>query len=134
MSLTLPSVAEVRAVFTTSLDDTAVQSFIDDAALVAEQCTSVTSAAEARQKSIVKYVAAHLMYCAGLATGASKGSVVSEKLGDASVSYAAAPASGATASTLGSSSFGRQAILLDASGCLAGLGKPKAFLSLVRDS
>lgn len=114
MSVSLPSVAEVRAIITTSLEDDQVQYYIDDAALLVEDC--VSSLDEARQKAIVKWTAAHLI--ASSPAGATR-VVTSQKLGDASETYATGQVTGAG---LGGSAYGIQAMSLDPNGCLAGLG------------
>lgn len=121
MSLTQPSVAAVRAIITTTLTDEQVQSFIDDAALMAEGCECLSGLASERQAAIVKYMTAHL-----ISMQSGKGGIVTaEKMGSASKSYATGTA-GADM-MLSSSRYGQQAILLDTTGCLAQLGKVRAF-------
>lgn len=122
MPLTQPTASDVRVIFLAlpaTTPDAIVESFITDAAAIVEQCSGVATLASAVQASIIKYVAAHLLsqiYGGG-------GQVTSETLGDASKSYAV------TASPPGlglmASHYGRQALLLDSTGCLAKIGKQR---------
>lgn len=122
MSITQPSVAAVRTLITTSLDDTGVQSMIDDATLVVEDCAGIVSATQTRQAAIIKWLAAHL-----ISQQAGKGGqLTQESMGDASKSYAA----GAGGLNISATRYGQQAILLDTSGCLEAKGKPSAFCEL----
>jgi hypothetical protein len=126
MALTLPTVEQVRAICPApNLTDAQVQSFIDDAALMAEDCVSAQSAA--RQVGVIKWLAAHLISTAGVATGAASGVIQSQSLGDASESYAVA----ATADMLKGTAFGQQAMLMDPTGCLANLGKRKSTFQII---
>ena len=127
MTIATPTASDVRNVFVTTATDTVIDGFIADAVLAVESCSSIAGYSEAKQKAIVKYVAAHLMTLAGLAVGSSKGQVVSEKVGDASVTYAN-NASAAGGEGLRATTFGQSAIALDASGCLRNLGRAKTML------
>ena len=120
MTIATPTVAEVRVVIVTALDDAGVQATIDDAALLVEVCPGVVSASEARQKAIVKWVTAHLLS----QRSGTAGPLSSRSHGDASESYAAGFRTFGMALT--SSFYGQQAIMLDDSGCLRTLGQVKA--------
>lgn len=115
-----PTPTEVRVIITTPLDDTSVQVFIDDAAMIADQCPKVATYPIAQQKAIVRWLTAHLL--ANANKGAA-GQLTSKSLGDASESYA----SGSAGVDLASTSYGKQAIALDPSGCLERVGKKRAF-------
>lgn len=117
MALVLPTVASVRVLTSTALCDPEIQDFIDDAAAMVEKCVAGLSAT--LQKTIIKYVAAHLIATSG-AGGGDAAQITSRKLGDASRSYARAQ----TGTFLAGTSFGQQAMALDPNGCLANLGKP----------
>ena len=124
MTTASPTAGAVRLVISlpSSISDSDIDEFILDAVAVADQCPGVASLSEAVQKSIVKYITAHLLsqrYGGG-------GSVSQESLGDASKSYSVATPVSATG--LESSSYGRQALLLDSTGCLARLGRAKPIL------
>lgn len=115
MSVSTPSVAEVRTIISTTLADASITAIIADAALLAENCPVIEGYSVALQKAIVKWLAAHFI-------SAQKGGQLMQKtLGDASESYAAPQ----TLMGLNGSVYGQQAILLDASGCLERLGKLK---------
>lgn len=117
MALTLPRVSDVRSIIKTSLSDSDIQGFIDDASTLAEGC--ISSLATSRQSLIIKYLTAHLIAMAG--KGGKDALVTSKKLGDASESYARGAAGEGYAGT----PFGRQALAFDTTGCLAATSAPK---------
>lgn len=123
MALATPTATEVKAIIATTLGDAAVDAFVADALLFVEDCPAVALVSASKQKAIIKYLAAHLIVCSNptLAT------VTQRSLGDASDSYAVAPAG----NDLRSTTFGQQALLLETSGCLEGLGKRKAFVEVL---
>lgn len=111
-----PSIREVRVVFKTSLGDDEVQSFVDDAILIAEQCPALVLSSVSIQKSAVKWLAAHLL------STSHSGVLTQRTIGDATDSYAA-PTLGAG---LKSTSYGQRALLLAPE--LANVGRPDAQL------
>lgn len=118
MTIALPSVDEVRAIVPApNLTDAQVQSYIDDASLIAEPC--LTQLSDTRQKAIVKWLSAHLLTIAAESSGAASGVIRSESLGQASVSYDTVKFT----DMLKGTAYGQQAMLLDPCGCLANLGK-----------
>lgn len=127
MALSLPSPAEVKAIIPTDLDDTGVQGFIDDAAALGKRC--LTPLDPDLQKTILKWLSAHLIQVAGKSTGEgfANVAVTSMKLGDASESYAR----GAVGSNIASTPYGQQAVLLDPNGCLARLGVRQPFFKVL---
>jgi hypothetical protein len=127
VALNLPSPADVRTIIETDLDDTGVQGFIDDAAALARRC--VTPLDEDLQKTILKWLAAHLIQVAGKSTGEgfSNVAVTSMKLGDASETYAR----GQVGTNIASTPYGQQAILLDPNGCLMRLGNRKPIFKVL---
>lgn len=122
----LPLPADVRAIFATTAEDATIQANIDDAALVAEQCPAIVAASSAKQKSIIKWLTAHMMSMTGASVSKGSGVVTSDSMGDAARSYAA-PTMGAN---LQGTSYGQRALLLDDSGCLVSLGEKLAFAEL----
>lgn len=110
------SVSEVRIVIKTSLTDGEVQTFIDDAVLIAELCPALVLSSVNIQKSAVKWLAAHLI------STTNSGMLTQRSIGDASDSYVA-PALG---SGLKSTSYGQRALLLAPE--LATIGKPEPQL------
>lgn len=128
-TLSLPSPADVRRVITTSSDDEGVQSFIDDAVVMASACIATYD--PPRQRMILKWLAAHLMNSSP-ANGPGSGgqTLASSRLGDASESYAN-PSAPASLGTLQATAYGRQVLALDTGGCLQNLGKqPVTFQTL----
>jgi len=123
--MSLPSVPEVRSIVVTAQDDTAVQGAIDDAALIVEPCATAWS--DARAKSIIKWIAAHLLSSMSSSGPGGAKPVSSRSLGDASESYGRA--------TLGDSlkgtTYGQQAITLDNECCLLKLGKRPAIFKVL---
>lgn len=120
-----PTPAQIRQFYPqASSDDAVVQAYIDDAAIVAERCAGVVSAASTVQKSVVRWVAIHLMAVGGK----DGGQVQSESIGDASKSYTTSGTSGVN---LSSTVYGQRALLLDPSGCLVRLGLKRATFTLV---
>lgn len=114
-----PDIETVRLVIATDWTDPQVQAAIDDAALLVEGCPVIEAMSEDRQKAIVKWAAAHLIHAAG---GGGQ-QLTSKKLGDAQEVYS----SGQLGTQFESSYYGQQALLLDTSGCLATLGKRRAY-------
>lgn len=128
MPLSTPSVDDVRSIITTTQHDGQVNAAIETATLVAEDCASILAASEARQKAIVKYLAAHFLHVTDMSNASSKSkAITSRSLGDASESYAAAP----LGTQLESSQFGQQALILDTGGCLATKGKRRAMMRVL---
>lgn len=119
MALATPTTAEVRLTITTGLSDDAVAQFVADAVLMAEDCSVIPTFSEAKQKAIIRFLAAHL-----ISMNDASARKTSEKIGDASESYST-PVLG---DNLRGTTFGQQAIALDSSGCLAKIGKmPMTF-------
>lgn len=119
MSLTKPIAADVIALTGTGLSEAVVSDIIDDAALIGD-CLSTLSSA--KQEAALKWLAAHL-----IASTSDDGSQVltSAKLGDASDSYARAKTGDGIAGT----TYGQQAIAI--APCLARLGRAKASIEVV---
>jgi hypothetical protein len=106
-----PSLSEVRIVIKTSLSDVEVQTFVDDAVLIAGTCPTLVESNAAIQKSAVKWLAAHLI------STTNSGLLTQRTIGDAADSYAA-PTLGAG---LKATSYGQRALLLAPE--LANIGK-----------
>lgn len=113
--LELPTAAEVRAIYSTTLTDEELEAFIEDAALLVGPCIEGLDAD--RQKAILKYVTADLLVGAA---SRGRGVATSKAVGDASESYNAGGA------TFGESAYWQRAIQYDPNGCLRRLGKPRA--------
>lgn len=120
MAISQPTPSEVRTVIKTAITDEQIQQFIDDAVLMTENCDIIATYSEAKQKAIVRWLAAHL-----IATQAP--AMKSQGIGDASESYE----SPITGEGLKGSRYGQQAILLDPSGCLAKQGKVKSTFEVL---
>lgn len=118
MALSKPSAADVIALTGTSLDAAVVTAIIDDAALMADSCLSPLS--DAVQEAALKWLSAHLVSSSG-----GEGQVSSEKLGDASVTYARGTLGDGVSGTM----YGQQAIAL--APCLAYLGRAKATIGVI---
>lgn len=122
--MTNPTVAQVRAIITTSLTDDAVTAIIEDAALMVEHC--ISSLAEARQTAIIKWTTAHLISSMSGSTGGKK-TLSSFKIGDAQENYVQATLGEAMKGT----TYGQQAIALDPNGCIANIGKRKVSFKVL---
>lgn len=117
--MSLPSASDVIALTGSSLAEAVVTALIADAALIAEDC--VGGYTPERQTAIIKWLAAHLV----ASTSAGGESVLtSDKLGDASQTYARAT----TGDSLSGTMYGQQALALDANGCLARKGRARASI------
>lgn len=114
MALATPTASEVRLTITTGLSDDAVAQFIADAVLIADDCSSIAGFSEAKQKAIIRYLAAHL-----ISINDASARKVSESIGDASESFSTPVLS----DNLRGTTYGQQAIALDTSGCLGKTGK-----------
>lgn len=126
MTLSAPSVAEVRSIITTSLTDDQVTAAIETATLVADGCPSIALMDATRQKAIVKWVTAHFISVQDEVKPSSR-TLASKSIGDASESYVNA----SLGEQLRSTRYGQQALLIDTSGCLATIGQRKAFIRVV---
>lgn len=123
MAVSKPTAAQVKSVIQTSLSDSDIDAFMDDAVLIVEQCASIASGSESLQKSVVKWVTAHLINFAE-----ANGGVVSMKvLGSATEAYANAP----MGEFLKSSVYGMQALMMDRTGCLAKIGQTRSFFEVL---
>jgi hypothetical protein len=114
MAVELPTVADVRAVYTTAQTNEQIQAAINDAAMLVAACVIPLDAD--RQAAIIKYVAADLLVTTMASAG--KGMLTSRSLGDASESWSL----GSSVSTMGKSAYWPRALMLDPNGCLARLG------------
>lgn len=123
---TLPTASEVIALTATDFSEAVVSAIIADAALIAEGC--IASYEDARQTAIIKWLACHLIVSTNGASGSGAGSITSDKLGDASTSFAK---SALTGEGLKATHYGQQALLLDTNGCLARLGRPRASVEVI---
>ena len=115
-----PTASDVLSLTGLNIDEAVVSSVVDDAAVMAERCSSAWS--DAQETAILKWLAAHL-----LSSTHDGGVTTSESLGDASQSYKRAQMSDGIAGT----TYGQQAIALDSSGCLARLGRAKASIEVI---
>lgn len=118
---TLPSAIDVISLTETSLAEAVVTSLIDDAALVAGDC--IAGYSDDRQTSIIKWLAAHMV----ASTDAGGGTLTSDKLGDASQTFARATMSDGLRGTI----YGQQALALDTNGCLTTRGKGRASVEII---
>jgi hypothetical protein len=123
MAVSKPTAAQVKTVIQTSLSDTDIDAFMDDAVLIVEQCASIALGSEALQRSVVKWVTAHLINFAE-----SNGGAISMKvLGSATEAYANSP----LGEFLKGSTYGMQALMMDKTGCLAKLGQTRSFFEVL---
>lgn len=118
---TLPTASDVIALTETSLPALVVESLIADAALVA--CDCIAGYEPDRQTAIIKWLAAHMV----ASTDAGGGTLTSEKLGDASLTYARATLGEGLKGTI----YGQQALALDPKGCLVTRGKGRASVEII---
>jgi hypothetical protein len=123
VSLSLPSVEEVRAVITTALTDAQIEAIILDASLTVDQCPAVAGYDADVQAAIIKYWTADLLSMINAQGG---GAITADRLGDASRSYSVANLDKGAISY-----YRQQAFALDPSGCLRRLGKARATVEKV---
>lgn len=122
MALATPTASEVRLTITTTLSDEAIAQFVSDAVLMAEPCSTIPTFSEAKQKAIIRFLAAHL-----ISMNDASARKTSESIGDASESFST-PVLG---SNLRGTTYGQQAIALDSSGCLSNIGKTPAIFKVL---
>lgn len=115
--IALPPASDVTDIVDTDKPDSVVNAIIRDAYYLTRECISHYE--EEHQQRIIVWVAAHLIASTG-----SDGVRTSEKLGDASESFARATL---TTNLMGTP-YGHQAIMLDATGCLRRLGGASASI------
>ncbi len=123
MSLTPPSVADVRLIITSPLTDAQIQALINDTVVLCGLCSVIEGYPSDRQAIIIKLMVAHFM-----TLNSGKGARTSKSLGDASEAYVAIPVTWAA----GSTSYGQQALMFEPSGCLANLGRRKPVLQTLQ--
>jgi hypothetical protein len=126
MAIATPTVSQVRTIITTELTDDQIESIIDDAVLMVENC--VASLSESLQRAIVKWVSAHLIASLSVHTNGGAGNITSESLGDASTSYSLPTLK---SDGLGTTTYGLQAIALDPNGCLAMIGQRRTLVKVL---
>ena len=115
------TVADVKLIVTTSLSDPAIEFFIGLAEAATAQCA--TGWSDDLTDKINTLVAAHFIETSP--DGAQ--TVTSVKLGDASETYLRS----SLGEGLKGSMWGKQALLLDTTGCLQRLGNPRATLERI---
>lgn len=124
---------EIRGIIKTSLSDENIEDFISTAHLLVTRYLDQRSVPDDLKTEIKKYLAAHLIGASLKDKSVSSGSVIEEKIGDASVKYRdsseTASKGGFSLSDLRSTRWGQIAIMLDPSGVLGRLGliPPKVF-------
>lgn len=123
MTIKLPTIDELRAIVTTSLDDAALEALIGDVSLMVAACVEALEGD--RQAAIIKYATADLI--AGTVQNSGAGALVSQSLGDASETYAQQ----STSNQFGGTAYWRSAVLLDPNGCLQKLGRRRATFEKV---
>lgn len=123
-----PGPEDVRYIITTSLDESALQSYIDDAALMASPC--IFNYTPDRQRAIIKWLTAHLLSSSpNNGSGSGGQTLASQRLGDASETYVnPAPSS---LEGLASTSYGRMAMSFDTNGCLMAVGQKPAIFQVL---
>lgn len=126
MSITLPTAAQVRAIYTTSKTDGEIDTAAAFAGEFASNCAGVLAMSSTMQAHIVAWLTAHFM---SIQSGTG-GVIQSESLGDASRTYAS-QVQKMGGNGLYATRYGQQAILLDTTGCLEGLGKRKARMKVI---
>lgn len=112
MAISKPTAQSVINITGTALTESVVSSIIDDAELMAKEC--IKNEDSDKQEAVLRWLSAHLV------TVSQGGTLISDKLGDASQSYSA----GELGDGLKSTMFGQQAIAL--SPCISRLGRSKA--------
>ena len=112
------TVDDLRAIYTTTLSDDALQVHLDTAEMVVdEQLRPNCQMSDARYDKITLYLAAHFAYISETSASGAPGALKRSKLGEADESYAVP-----NADDYGyeSSRWGQMAIALDTCGILSG--------------
>lgn len=112
-----PTVEELKGILDTELEDSNLQSYIDDADVFIQEHLTGTSLSLHMLKLITKYLAAHM------AVITKDRLAIKEEAGSAKVEYA-----GIFGEGLKSTSHGQMVIALDTTGTLASLGKKSIWL------
>ena len=110
----------VREILNTSLDDEAVENYVDIANVIVTDELDNTSLTDERLTLIERWLAAHLIAIT------QERMATQEKLGEASITYA-----GAFGKGLQSTSYGQMVAMLDLSGTLNQLGKKKLSIKAI---
>lgn len=116
----LPTAAQVQALLSVTFDTDVIDAAIEDAVLMLGDCAELYD--DARNKAIVKYLAAHLL---AVSPAGQRGSIKSESVDGVSYSFG-----GASVSTgLNGSAQGQTAMQLDTEGCM---GAVKTAVKMVK--
>lgn len=117
------SVDDLKHIIDTDMDDSALQSFIEDANLVVTEVLGPTPLSDARKDLITKYLAAHYVTITS-----ENGGLKRSKLGEADESYVVNVGDYG----FGTTRFGLQAMALDSTGSLAGMTANKGLKAQFR--
>jgi hypothetical protein len=110
------NVTQVKDIISTSLSDASIKACITAANILVDE--KISGLGEDQLKEIERWLAAHFV-------AVQDPKVVSEKIGSASATYEATK----LGEMLRATSYGQQAILLDTTGTLEGLGKKPSTMN-----
>jgi len=110
----------VKAIYSTSLTNFAVESYIDVAADIVDELDSDTTLGDTRLELIERYLTAHLIAFTNERIG------IREKIGDAEITYA-----GKFGEEIMGTPWGQTAAMLDTSGTLRSIGKRKISIKAI---
>lgn len=128
--------AEVKEILVTALTGTQLDPFITAANAIVTEKLGDSGLGDTLLKEIERWLSAHFIYISNPSYSSTaknaRGSVISEKVGDATIEYA--DISRGKYSNLGllsSTIYGQQAIVIDLTGTLANLGKKRASINVL---
>lgn len=122
MTANRTNTAQVKEVFVTSLTDPRLQALIDMAHRLCDGALSDKGLSESQLSDIEVYLSAHLAAVSDR-TSLLAGNAEEIKVGESTMKFESSSFFGGR---LNSTTYGQQAILLDTTGTLATLGKPRA--------
>lgn len=129
--------SEVKEILVTVLTGTQLDPFISVANLIVTSKLGDSGLGDALLKEVERWLSAHFIYVSNPSYSSTaknaKGVVLSERIGDTSISYAdiSQTIKNVNLSLLSSTVYGQQAITIDLTGTLANLGKRKAHVNVL---
>lgn len=117
------AVADVRQVYTTTLDDTALGVHLATAQLIADEQLASCGMSQDRIDKIIVYLAAHFAELSTWSAAGESGPLKSSRLGEATDVYAI-PNTADTGYGFASSRWGQMALALDTCGVLRNASGP----------
>lgn len=127
---------DVKEILVTALTGSQLDPFITVANLIVTEKLGDSGLGDALLKEIERWLSAHFIYVSNPSYSSinknARGTVISERIGDTSISYSdISQSKNINLGLLSSTVYGQQAITMDLTGILANLGKKRASVNVL---